>query len=182
MSVIFKSLDILGFPQYRVGTDGSVWSRYELVSSGRGGIKRIIGDNWTKLTPVKSKFGYCKVTLRDATGQKVRKIHTLVLEAFIGPCPKGMECRHLDGNRANNALYNICWGTKLENWADRKRHGTGVEGVKHPNAKLTDQDVKLMRQLRCDGWTLKQLVEIFPVSDSLVSAICTGKAWSHLKS
>ncbi len=53
-------------------------------------------------------------------------VHRLVLEAFVGPCPDGMECRHLDGNQTNNWLDNLAWGTKQENEADKIRHGTLV--------------------------------------------------------
>jgi hypothetical protein len=68
--------------------------------------------------------GHLRVKLRQ--GQETKFfVHTLVLTAFVGPCPQGMECRHLDGNPANNRLGNLKWGTPEENWADRRRHGNG---------------------------------------------------------
>lgn len=56
--------------------------------------------------------------------RKTRYFHRLVLEAFIGPCPEGMECRHLDGDAGNNRLENLAWGTPIENGEDKVRHGT----------------------------------------------------------
>jgi hypothetical protein len=56
-----------------------------------------------------------------------RYVHRLVLEAFVGPCPDGCECRHLDGNSRNNALSNLAWGTSGENKLDEVRHGTHPE-------------------------------------------------------
>jgi hypothetical protein len=48
---------------------------------------------------------------------KDRKFHKhyvadLVLEAFIGPCPEGMEAKFKDGNRMNAVLDNLYWGPK----------------------------------------------------------------------
>jgi hypothetical protein len=49
-------------------------------------------------------------------------VHVLVLNAFVGPCPLGMETRHLNGKPYDNRLSNLCWGTPVENAADAIRH------------------------------------------------------------
>jgi hypothetical protein len=52
-------------------------------------------------------------------------VHRLVLEAFVGPCPIGMQCRHFpDPNPANCNLKNLQWGTPMENTEDKRVHGT----------------------------------------------------------
>lgn len=51
-------------------------------------------------------------------------IHRLVLEAFVGPCPPGMECCHNDGNYRNNRVENLRWDTHAANMADKRSHGT----------------------------------------------------------
>lgn len=63
-----------------------------------------------------------------------RYVHRLVLEAFVGPCPPGMECRHLNGDSGDNHLRNLQWGTPSENQFDKVRHGT------HHYAKRTHCD------------------------------------------
>lgn len=68
--------------------------------------------------------GYHRVTIQDAGRIQRSFIHHLVLETFAEPRPEGMECRHLDGNPANNALSNLRWGTHIENVEDKERHGT----------------------------------------------------------
>ena len=62
---------------------------------------------------------------------KTRRVHRLVLEAFVGPCPLGMECLHADDDPANNSLSNLRWGTRSENIHDRVRNGI------HNNASKT---------------------------------------------
>jgi hypothetical protein len=52
-----------------------------------------------------------------------------------------MQCRHLDGNRSNNRLDNLAWGTPLENGADKARHGT-AKGERNGRAKLTAAKVR----------------------------------------
>jgi hypothetical protein len=90
-----------------------------------------------------------------------------------------MECRHLDGNRANNHLSNLCWGTPSDNDDDRRRHGTFVEGEKHGAAKLSNEEA---RAIKYDNTGKKQweLAQVYGVKPSLVSMIKSGKRWGFL--
>jgi HNH endonuclease len=71
------------------------------------------------------KNGYLSIQLGRA---RRALVHRLVLEAFVGKAPQGMQCAHADGNRANNALGNLRWVTRKENEADKLRHGTRLSG------------------------------------------------------
>lgn len=53
---------------------------------------------------------------------RIYSVHRLVLAAFRGECPEGMESLHGDGNRQNNRIENLRWGTHAENTADQIRH------------------------------------------------------------
>lgn len=53
-----------------------------------------------------------------------RSLHTLVLEAFTGPRPDGMEGCHNDGDPSNNSIGNLRWDTRKGNVADSFKHGT----------------------------------------------------------
>jgi hypothetical protein len=98
---------------------------YEVSNTGLvRGIKRRRGTRGGQLkTPLDGR-GYLQLNLcRD--GQPVHTfVHTLVAEAFHGPRPAGMECRHLDGDKLNNTPANLRWGTATENNLDCVRHGT----------------------------------------------------------
>ncbi len=69
-----------------------------------------------------SVFGYS--VIRIGSERKKFKVHSLVLRAFVGPRPKGMQIRHINGIKSDNRLENLAYGTAKENAADRKIHGT----------------------------------------------------------
>lgn len=66
---------------------------------------------------------------RDGRGS-TKLVHKLVAEAFIGPCPRGMEVRHGDGNYLNNRASNLSYASHSINMFDRRRHGTDHEANK----------------------------------------------------
>lgn len=69
-------------------------------------------------------LGYWRVGL-TRNGKSVKKlVHRLVLEAFTGPCPDGMEGCHNDGDRANSRLVNLRWDDRSGNNLDKREHGT----------------------------------------------------------
>ena len=55
--------------------------------------------------------GYPSVVLSKRGKTKSFHVHYLILNAFVGPCPIGMECCHKDGNRRHSCLENIWWNT-----------------------------------------------------------------------
>src|SRR5699024_9822191 len=57
-------------------------------------------------------------------------VHSLVAESFIGARPEGMEVCHSDGNKTNNHVANLRFGTSSDNELDKVRHGTHHEAVK----------------------------------------------------
>lgn len=77
------------------------------------------------------KGGYKRVTMASGSRRERRQIHHLVLEAFVGPRPMGMEGCHGNGHPDDNRLANLRWDTRPENARDTVRHGT------HRNAKKT---------------------------------------------
>lgn len=103
---------------YEVSNLGRVRSLDRLVSHGVGNFQR--KRKGTILKPGTVKSGHQLVVLGRGHS---RLIHRLVLEAFVGPRPDGMECCHGDGDPANNCLNNLRWDTRSANVLDDYKHG-----------------------------------------------------------
>lgn len=102
------------------------WEPYYEVSS-LGRIRRIGGK-------VRAQYanpdGYRTVAVSGGGARKTLSVHAAVVEAFSGPRPPGLVCRHMDGNPANNVAGNLQWGTQSENQYDKRGHGTDHEANK----------------------------------------------------
>lgn len=174
--------DIKGYEGYfQVSSWGRIRSVTRTVRHWRGGTQVVNGR--IRKTPKINEYGYLMVQLNREGKGRMFLVHRLVLEAFIGPCPDGMECCHEDGNASNNRLENIRWGTALENGADRVRHGRVYKqtGEKHWNCKLTEEDVlEILARLRA-GIGVPELVREFGVTEGTIRGIKTGRTWSHLE-
>lgn len=77
-----------------------------------------------KLQP--NKHRYVQVMLCFEGKIKNRYVHQLVCEAFIGPCPEGMEVRHGPNGRSDNSISNLSYGTRSQNELDKRRDGTSA--------------------------------------------------------
>jgi hypothetical protein len=154
--------DIAGWPGYQVSNMGRVRSYYR-------DLKPIL----------KKSTGYVAVTLHGAGKRKSQElIHRLVLEAFAGPCPEGMEGCHNNGNRADPRLENLRWDTRKGNFSDMQAHGTKPRGEKTYNAKLTEEQV---RYIKASSENQPSLAKRFGVSQVMISKIRLGKAWAHVQ-
>lgn len=113
---------VAGFDgRYEVSDLGNVrgLDRYVETRSGR---RRFVRGQL--LSPILSGRGdYLTVSLKVDGKQHGRYIHRIVAEAFFGPAPDGMECRHLNGDGHDNRVANLAWGTHSENVQDTLAHG-----------------------------------------------------------
>lgn len=116
MKEIWK--DVEGFEgSYQVSNKGRVRSLDRLTNRGhrRRGIV---------LKPGVDGSGHHFVNLSLEGIIYMRKVHILVLEAFVGPRPVGKISRHGKKGANDNSVENLCWGTHRENQLDRFRDGT----------------------------------------------------------
>ena len=134
-------LVIPDYPDYEVSNQGN-------VRSSRLGKCKLLKPSGKK---------YLKVLLYNEAGRRYFAIHQLVLHVFVGPQPHGLDVRHLDGNKLNNALSNLEYGTRLDNAKDSCLHGTSVK-------KLDKHKVRIIRSLHRIGFSQKRLCEIFDVT------------------
>lgn len=126
--------------------------------------------------------GYPMVTLCVDAVNKTTLVHQLVLKAFVGPRPDGHECRHLDGQRANPRLDNLCWGTPKQNSDDKKRHGTvrPPRGSGHGLSKLTEAAVREIRASAKAGEPASSIGARHNVSETHVRRLVRRQAWGWL--
>lgn len=117
---------VVGWDAYEISDQGRVRSVDREVWDCRGRLRRLKGK---LLAPTFSQ-GYFRVSLSlDNHAFKV-KVCSLVLEAFVGPHPEGMECCHGPGGSADDRLENLRWGTSSENKFDIVRAGNHFQARK----------------------------------------------------
>lgn len=157
---------------YMAGDDGRVYSRTRYKGFGR---KELV--DWYPLAGHKNAKGYLSVSLCHENKKVTKHVHRLICMAFHGEPPfKAAQVRHLDGVPANCAPSNLRWGTQIENWMDRKTHGHGTDGEKHPMAKLTDVEREHIRWAVARGLcSQRQAARALGMSQSAISAVVASK-------
>ena len=143
--------EIPGYPGYRAGSDGTIWScwRQTRAPVGRGFIT-FQSDEWVQVfgeVRARNTDNYRYISIRSSAGNRQAvAAHRLVLLAFVGPppTPKHQAC-HYDGNRLNKQIETLRWDTSKNNHAETKRHGTWPSGEVNRAAKITANDVRLIR-------------------------------------
>ena len=128
------------------------------------------------LKPQKQSSGHVHVSLGR---RNLRRIHTIVLDAFVCLRPDGMEGCHEDGNPANCHLENLRWDTHENNLKDMDRHGTRARGSDFSHCKMTEDRVIQAMALR-GKMTAREIGEMFGVSPWVIHAIHQGRTWKHL--
>lgn len=115
-------LPVVGFEdRYEVSDLGRVRSIPHLVN-GRWGNRQ-----WTRgriLRAFPKRSGYVVVGLSRGSERTERTVHSLVAEAFLGPRPEGKQvCHGGDGDKSDNRVMNLRYGTPSENVLDKQTQG-----------------------------------------------------------
>ena len=122
--------DVPGFEgRYQVSDQGRVRSvdhRVRLVARGTETTRAVRG-RILRPGPQKNASGHLTVAIGKGNS---RQVHQLVMEAFEGPCPDGMEVLHDDHDPTNNRRTNLKYGTRSENI--KADYAAGTRTV-HPN-------------------------------------------------
>jgi hypothetical protein len=149
-------------PGYFACEEGFIWRR---------GTKRISRSNG---------HGYLSLKLSVQNVQWDAYVHRLVCEAYHGPCPEGLQCRHLDGNRQNNRPENLRWSDKATNEADKQIHGTAPKGEKHGASTLTPDIVLTARKRAAAGERVDHIAADMGIPYRGLLDAVTGRRWPHL--
>lgn len=171
--------DIPGFEgRYQVSDQGRVKSlRHPVqISPGKDGRKgyvkyvseRILSPG-TGGNPGAGKHASVSFSLKGRT----YSVHQLVMLAFVGPRPEGMEVCHSNGNGLDNRLENLRYDTRVENCRDIFR----CEVRKN---QLPIAVVKEIKQLIADGWRNIDISRKLDVNKDIVSDIRTGRSYNYI--
>ena len=140
------------------------------------------------LKPLKEMGSYLCVILFKNNGGKQHSIHRLVLEAFVGPCPPGMEGCHNNGNPSDNFVGNLRWDTRSNNQKDRKWHGTKNNpiwinnmGSKSSTAKLNNTKIIEIKKLHLEGESNIKIAKIYNVHPTTISRIINEETWKYIE-
>lgn len=157
---------------------------YAVSSFGR--VMRITPGHGTEpgriLRPGTATGGYQVVGLYPDK-KPTKRVHRLVLETFVGPCPPGHEGNHDDGNKANNRLDNLEYLTKKKNFEHAIRTGLFKNrGEDHPSSTLTEDDIRdIRRMFHEEGLTKYRIGKIKNIDRAYVRMILRGDRWGHVK-
>lgn len=165
---------------YQASSDGQIRVKDRVVLKYSNFAGKVVEQKYKGrlLKPCKSsKHGHLAVHLGvDGIKYNVH-VARLVLEAFIGPCPDGMEACHSNGNASDNCVGNLRWDTHYNNNQDRVLHGTYLIGEKHPMAKISAKDAIAIYKSKEKGVDLSRKYGLAP---SKISAIRLGHTWKSV--
>lgn len=153
------------FDKYIVGEDGSIVSK-------KTGAQMYVYVN---------EKGYNFIRLRVGGRAKTMLVHRVVALEHI-PNPDNLpEINHLDGDKSNNATYNLEWTTGKKNVEHSVMTGLIKRGDKRPNAKLSDKQVVEMRYLREERkLTYYELGDLFNISYQSAHRVCNHLTYTHI--
>lgn len=156
--------EIPGFPGYVIQRDGRVFS----AKHRKIGLREVRQQRSAK--------GYIYVGL-CLRGRKLnRRIHRLLLEAFVGPS-NGLWGLHRNDDRSDNRLENLYWGTPQDNTNDAANHGLLKHGGRHPMRRLSAEQVLEIRSRYTSGETCKHLASEYGVSTSTTQRVAMRTSW-----
>jgi hypothetical protein len=125
--------------------------------------------------------GYGLINLPRANGIQRRFVyaHRLSYRLFKGEFPSDRLVLHKCDTPPCVNPDHLILGTDSDNKQDAVAKGRAYAGEKNNQAKLTNQDVNSIRQLRQNGWRLASLAEKYATCVSNISEICSYKAWNQ---
>lgn len=160
---------------------------YEASSQGRVRSWRVINrpgvraDQPHIMGQHETRGGYLFVNLAMNGRQFLPRLNRLILLSFIGESEiVGAHACHRNGDRQDNRLENLYWGSPAENAADKRKHGTHLTGERVGTAKLTVRQVKRIRRLYADGGTsYKKLAKRYRVSTATIGRAIRHEYWKE---
>lgn len=166
--------DIPGFPGYRAGDDGTIWSSKKTK-------KGEPENQWHLLKGTIGPKGYPEYKLSLDGKSYFRRAQCLVLLAFVGPPPPGLIARHYPVQEPGDCrLCNLMWDTRSQNELDKREKGTDNRGSRNGSSKLKEEDIPKIREMIDTGVPIARIAKTFNVSWTTISSIRDNKNWTHV--
>lgn len=129
-----------------------------------------------------SPNGYYYLTLWSNNKGRTHMYHKLVAQTFIPNIHDKPFINHKDGNKLNNSIDNLEWCTSSENNQHAYDSGLkdGMKGIKHPNCKLTEDEVLMIVKRFNDDESTRSISKDYNITMATIRDINKGKSWSHL--
>lgn len=182
-------LPVPGYESYYEVSDlGNVRSKERIVTwkNAHGSYSKTVYHSCSlKKTKVRANCTTYEV-VSFSVHSKIRQypVGRLVLAAFKGLdlSRKDLLACHIDDNGENNALNNLFIGTHADNIHDSMSKGRmNQPGEKSRIAKLTLENVRMIRSMLANGESGISISRKFGISFSTVSGIKTGAKWAKFK-
>ncbi len=114
----------------------------------------------------------------------LRRAHRVAWELEHGAIPDEQQVCHRCDNRACVRHDHLFLGTNLENQADAKRKGRTRRGERQNKARLTESDVREIRQRYAEdsGWiSVRLLARRFGVTPPQILKVARRQQWAHVE-
>lgn len=145
----------------------------------KSGVVKHVRKNKIKSPQYQGKYLYISLHIKNARSQNIG-LHRLLMLTFV-PNPNNYpEINHIDGNKFNNSLDNLEWCDRRRNIDHAMEHGLTRKGETHGMHKLTEDEVRKIRELR-GTISIRNIASLFNVSRSAIDAIFYGHNWAWLK-
>jgi len=177
---------IPGYDGYYEASDlGRIRSIERVVAHGRHGTCK---QKEKILKPALDGHRYFRVALSMGDAFRTYTVHRLIALTFLGERPEGNQINHKSGIKSDNSVSNLEYCTQSENALHSYRIGLQKPkpGSTNNNAKLTEQDVKEIREfVKQSGkrnYGRDALAEKYGVSSAHIKDIVNGRrgTWSHI--
>lgn len=144
--------------------------------------KRGPDDCW-EWQATKTKTGYGNLSIGLQKGDYFRQVraHRFSYELHYGQIPDGMEVCHKCDNPGCVNPAHLFLGTHQQNIADKIAKGRQPNGEKLRQSKLTEDSVRLIREMRAEGMPYQEIAMQFGVHNVTILDVVRGKTWRHVK-
>lgn len=127
---------------------------------------------------------YLSVRLNNNAIPRQYPTHRLVMAAFIGKCPEGLQVNHIDGVKTNNSLSNLEYVTAKENirHSFKTRLNVIPSGENSVHSYLSNLQAKEIREKYKTGkYLYRELAEEYKICHSAIGNIVRGKTYPDLE-